>query len=62
VGDREGVLVIPHEIATEVANASLEQHHLEEFILEKVRAGARLPGTYPPSEELLEEFRKSRGK
>jgi hypothetical protein len=27
-----------------------------------VRAGARLPGTYPPSEELLEEFRKSRGK
>jgi hypothetical protein len=40
----------------------LEQHHLEEFILEKVRAGARLPGTYPPSEELLEEFRKSRGK
>jgi regulator of RNase E activity RraA len=62
VGDREGVLVVPHEIADEVALASLEQHHLEEFILEKVRAGAKLPGTYPPSEELLEEYRKKRGK
>jgi len=62
VGDREGVLVVPHEIAGEVALASLEQHHLEEFILEKVRAGAKLPGTYPPSEEMLEEYRKKRGK
>lgn len=62
VGDREGVLVIPHEIAAEVAHASLEQHHLEEFILGKVRAGAALPGTYPPSEALLEEFHKSRQK
>lgn len=57
VGDSEGVLVVPHEIAAEVAKAALEQHELEEFILEKVRDGAQLPGTYPPSEELLKEFR-----
>ena len=62
IGDREGVLVIPHEIASEVAAAALEQHHLEEFLLEKIRAGAKLPGTYPPSEDLLEEYRKKRGK
>ena len=62
VGDAEGVLVVPKEIAEEVAAASLEQHHLEEFILEKVRGGAKLPGTYPPSAELLEEFRQKRGK
>lgn len=62
VGDREGVVVIPHEIASEVATAALEQHYLEEFLLEKVRAGATLPGTYPPSDELLEEYRKKRGK
>lgn len=62
VGDREGVLVIPQEIAEEVAASSLEQHHLEEFILEKIRGGAKLPGTYPPSEELLEEYRKKRQK
>lgn len=62
VGDREGVLVIPQEIAEEVANSSLEQHHLEEFILEKVRNGAKLPGTYPASEELLEEYRQKRHK
>lgn len=62
VGDREGVLVIPQEIAEEVAFSSLEQHHLEEFILEKIRGGAKLPGTYPPSEELLEEYRQKRQK
>ena len=62
VGDREGVLVIPQEIVEEVAASSLEQHHLEEFILEKIRSGAKLPGTYPPSEELLEEYRKKREK
>lgn len=58
VGDAEGVLVIPMDIAAEVASASLEQHYLEIFILEKVRAGAKLPGTYPPSPELLAEFNK----
>ena len=42
--------------------AALEQHNLEEFILEKVRNGAKLPGTYPPSPEILEEYRKKRGK
>ena len=60
VGDAEGVLVVPKEVAEEVALASLEQHELEEFILEKVRGGAVLPGTYPPSDALLEEFKKSR--
>jgi len=60
VGDAEGVLVVPKEIAPEVAESSSEQHYLEEFILEKVRSGAQLPGTYPPSEELLKEFNKNR--
>lgn len=62
VGDAEGVLVVPKEIADELAVSSLEQHRMEEFILEKVRQGARLPGTYPPSPELLEEYRKKREK
>ena len=62
VGDAEGVLVVPKEIADEVAVSSLEQHRMEDFILEKVRQGAQLPGTYPPSPELLEEFRKKREK
>ncbi len=57
VGDGEGVLVVPQELASEVAKASLEQHYLEEFILDKVRNGAQLPGTYPPSEQLLDEFK-----
>jgi regulator of RNase E activity RraA len=59
VGDQEGVLVIPHEIADEVAVAAAEQHLIEDFILMKVRQGAKLPGTYPPSPELIEEFKKT---
>ena len=35
------------------------QHLIEDFILLKVRQGAKLPGTYPPSPELLEEFKKT---
>lgn len=62
VGDAEGVVVIPKDLADEVAAAALEQNNLEEFILEKVRNGAKLPGTYPPSPEILEEYRKKRGK
>ena len=60
VGDQEGVLVIPANIADEVAIAAVEQHLLEDFILGKVRQGAALPGTYPPSPALLDEFRKTR--
>jgi len=59
VGDEEGVLVIPCNIADEVAVAAFDQHELEEFILEKVRNGAALPGTYPPSESVREEFLNS---
>jgi regulator of RNase E activity RraA len=59
VGDEEGVLVIPRALADEVALAAFGQHELEEFILEKVRNGAALPGTYPPSETVREEFLNS---
>ena len=50
VGDTDGVVVIPHEMAADVAQAAVEQEHLEEFLTERIRDGAALPGTYPPNE------------
>ena len=64
VGDSEGVVCIPRAVADKVSEAGLEQEELEAFVLEKVRAGAALPGTYPPGEAVRAEFdahRKRRG-
>jgi regulator of RNase E activity RraA len=56
VGDGEGVVCIPRAVADTVAVHGLEQEDLEAFILEKIRAGAPLPGTYPPNEQTLAEY------
>jgi len=56
VGDGEGVVCIPRAVADTVAAHGLDQEELEAFLLEKVRAGAPLPGTYPPNEQTLAEY------
>jgi regulator of RNase E activity RraA len=61
VGDAEGVVVIPPHLAADVAIAAAEMERKEEFILERIRAGASLVGTYPPNEELMAEFRRREG-
>jgi len=49
VGDEEGVAVIPQHLADEVARDAAEQEVMEAFLLERIQAGAALPGTYPPN-------------
>ena len=56
VGHAEGVIVIPRQLATAIARPAAEQEELERFLLEKIAAGAPLPGTYPPNEQTLAEF------
>ena len=56
VGDEEGVVVIPRHLAAEIAQPAANQEALEAFIIEKVRNGAALPGTYPPNAETLAEY------
>jgi regulator of RNase E activity RraA len=51
VGDGEGVVVIPRDIADEVAAQTYEQEKLEEFVQLEIAAGRPLPGTYPPNAE-----------
>jgi regulator of RNase E activity RraA len=63
VGDADGVVVIPREMAADVAQAAVEQEQLEEFLTERIREGAALPGTYPPNEETkaaYEAWKKTR--
>jgi regulator of RNase E activity RraA len=60
VGDAEGVIVIPHPMAEEVAAGALAQEQIEDFILEKVRGGASTIALYPPTDAVREEFRQQR--
>jgi regulator of RNase E activity RraA len=56
VGDGEGVVCVPRAVADQVADRGIEQDDLEAFLLEKVRDGAPLPGTYPPNDATLAEY------
>jgi hypothetical protein len=49
-------------MADEVAKDAAEQEELEEFLLERVAAGAALAGTYPPNEATKAAFEAWRGK
>lgn len=57
VGDGEGVVVIPKEIADEVAAEAFEMTAFEDFVTEKVLEGRSIVGLYPPTDEKnREEF------
>lgn len=58
VGDGEGVVCVPRHLVTEIAAPAAEQEKLEQFILEKVDAGAPLRGTYPPDETTRAEYQR----
>lgn len=56
VGDGDGIIVIPLEIAQEVSGEALAMELFEDFVLDKVRAGSKVIGLYPPNAETLEEY------
>ncbi len=61
--DGDGAVVIPRQLAAEVARDGLEQELLEQFVKSRIEAGAAIPGTYPPNVETIAAFqawRKSR--
>jgi regulator of RNase E activity RraA len=60
VGDGEGVVVIPRDMADDVAKEAAEQTAFEEFVQERVMAGVPIFGLYPPGAEAREAFRKWR--
>ena len=56
VGDCDGIVVVPREIAESVAEDSYEQECREEFLLTLIQEGAPLWGTYPPNSDTLEAY------
>lgn len=56
VGDEEGVVVMPAQLADEVAQTAAEMEEKEVFITEKIQAGASIIGVYPPDEKTLAEY------
>jgi regulator of RNase E activity RraA len=66
VGDADGVIVIPAGIVDEVTADAVEMTAYEDFVTERVRAGQKTFGLYPPTDETnLEAFaiwRKQHGR
>jgi regulator of RNase E activity RraA len=56
VGDGEGAIVIPRQVAEDVARDAYEQERREAFILSKVERGSGIVGVYPPGEDTLREY------
>ena len=51
VADADGAVLIPADLAGEVAAVAVEQERLEGWIMTQVAAGVPLPGLYPANEE-----------
>lgn len=57
VGDADGVIVIPAEIADEVAIEAADMTVFEDFVMISVKHGKSILGLYPPTDpKTLEEF------
>ena len=51
VGDGEGVVVVPADIADEIADEAIEMTVFEDFVTEQVLAGKAIIGLYPATKE-----------
>lgn len=60
VGDPDGVIVVPAEIAADVASEASAYEDKEEFIIRRIRSGASVYGTYPLTGDGLAEYEASR--
>jgi 2-keto-4-pentenoate hydratase/2-oxohepta-3-ene-1,7-dioic acid hydratase in catechol pathway/regulator of RNase E activity RraA len=63
VGDAEGVVVVPAQLAEEVARDAAEQELAEQFAYERIDAGESIRGLFPLGEERradFDEWRRSR--
>jgi regulator of RNase E activity RraA len=58
VADADGVVVIPRYLADTVARAGEDQEQMEAWIRRKIEAGGTVRDFYPPSEQVLAEYRQ----
>jgi hypothetical protein len=66
VGDGEGVVVIPSQLADEIAEEAFEMTAFEDFVTEEVEKGRSILGLYPPTDEKARQdfaaWRKAKGR
>ena len=62
VGDGEGVVIVPKEIAAEVAAEAVEMTAFEEWVEREVAGGRSIIGLYPPNAETRAEYEASQAK
>ena len=62
VSDMDGVVVMPRDIADQVAEEAVQQTLFETFVQERVLAGESIFGLYPPSPETRKKFDVWRGR
>ena len=66
VGDDDCVIVIPAHLADEVADEAVEMTAYEDFVSERVKAGATIVGLYPCTKDenrvAFEAWRKANGR
>ncbi|SLN12835.1 4-hydroxy-4-methyl-2-oxoglutarate aldolase [Roseivivax jejudonensis] len=66
VGDDDCVIVIPAEIADEVADEAVEMTAYEDFVVERVKDGESIIGLYPCTKDehraAFEDWRKASGR
>lgn len=58
VGDDDGVIVIPRDIADEVASATIAKEHEDEWVAARVSDGGSLDGLFPPTGPTRDEYRE----
>jgi regulator of RNase E activity RraA len=61
VADGDGAVVVPRALAEAVRDAALEQEAFEDWALAQVKAGAALPGLYPPNAATQARYARERG-
>lgn len=62
VGDGDGVMVIPAEIADEIAAEAAGMEDYEAWVMDQVRRGAPIIGLYPMNDETRARYEASRAK
>ena len=66
LGDSDGVIVIPAQIADEIADEAFEMTAYEDFVTERVQAGQGIFGLYPATDpknlEVFAAWRKANGR
>ena len=56
MGDADGVIVIPAQVAAQVADEAIKKDAQDAFVARRILGGAPLSGNFPPNAQTLREF------